>query len=120
MSSSALRWKQGDTTPWPTMTATDAGGAVNLSSASTLTFKMWDSQGTAGTNKVSRAISGTEEVDLANGQWRFEPEADDVDTVGMYYFELEVTWADSTVVTFPQFNTSHGVPYEVVVIYRDL
>lgn len=90
-----FRIKSGDTRPFFAVTLTYSdGSAVSLSGASVL-FKMRDD---AGSLKVNAAATIT---DAAAGQCEYRPTAADTDTPGSYLAEWQVTFADTTIQTFP-------------------
>lgn len=91
----AFNIKQNDTSPSLQATLKDASlTAINLAGAS-VQFHM---KAVDGTLKVDAAMTV---VDAANGVVQYNWQAGDTDTVGAYYAEFEVTYADTTVETFP-------------------
>jgi len=88
--------KQNDTSPAIQATVKDgSGNAINVTGASVV-FNM---RTVSGTVKVDRG-AGTV-VDGAAGQVKYQWQVGDTDTTGVYEAEFEVTYADSTVETFP-------------------
>lgn len=88
--------KQNDTSPiFQRTLLDDAGAAVNLTTA-TATFKMYDQLRT--TEIISSAATIT---DAANGVVTYPWLAADTATEGWYWAEIEVTYADSSIETFP-------------------
>lgn len=71
--------------------------AVNLTSATSAAFNMREAGG--GAVKIS-AVTATIS-DAANGVVTYAWGADDLDTVGEYEAEVEVTWNDGKKETFP-------------------
>lgn len=69
---------------------------VNLTTASTIRFKMADSTGALKVNRVVPA------ADAAAGRVDVAWQAADVDTAGVFRAEFEVTWGDATLQTFPE------------------
>lgn len=103
-----MRIKRNDTAPAFLATLRDgAGAAVDLTGA-TARFVMRDSEGAT---KVSAAATITAP---AAGRVQYSWVAGDTDTVGTYAAEVEITFADATVQTFP----SQG--YQAVVVWEDL
>lgn len=88
--------KQNDLAPAIIGTLKSAGGAVkNLSTASSVVFKMGTSTGTL---KVNETITP---FDAAGGVCRYQWTTGDTDTAGTFFAEFEVTNADGTKETFP-------------------
>lgn len=85
--------KQNDTRPYLEATLQDsAGDAVNLTGAS-VRFHM-------GSIDAAATI-----VDAATGSVRYEWQAGDTSTTGFFNFELEATYADGGVETWPNHGT---------------
>ena len=88
--------KQNDTSPAMQATLQDAdGNAVDLTGA-TVRFHM---RAIGGTTVVVDAAATV--VTAASGIVKYEWDAADTDTIGSYQAEFEVTYADSSVETFP-------------------
>jgi Rib/alpha/Esp surface antigen-like repeat protein len=105
----AFKIKTNDTSPKLTVDLADAAGsAIDLSGA-TAKFKM--KRYGASTLKVDEVADITDE---ANGRVEYSWSSVDTDTAGTYYGEIEVTYADTSVETFP--NTG----YFTVIIREDL
>lgn len=100
--------KQNDTSPSIQAALKDASGsAINLLGAS-VQFHM---EAVDGTLKVDAAMTVT---DTSGGVVQYDWQAGDTDTAGTYYVEFEVTYADSSVETFPNNNK------EVIIIRPEL
>lgn len=92
--------KQGDTSPELQATLKDAEGtAIDLTGASAR-FHMRLSGATATTVDAAATV-----VTAASGIVKYSWQAGDTDTVGRYEGEFEVTYADTSVETFP--NTGY-------------
>ena len=92
--------KQNDTSPAIAATLQDdAGNAIDLTGAS-VNFHMIEQD--SATVKVDAAATIVSE---ANGQVKYNWIAADTDTVGVFNAEWEVTYADTTIETFP--NNEH-------------
>ena len=91
----AFSIKQNDTSPSLQATLKDAAlDPINLTGAAVrLHMKSVD-----GTLKIDRAMTV---VTPLQGIIRYDWQAGDTDTVGTYYVEFEVTYADASVETFP-------------------
>lgn len=87
--------KRNDTAPAFTATCTDADGTAVDISNSTVRFHMTDSTGTVVVDAAATIVSGPD------GTVSYAWSAADTDTSGHYKGEVEVTFADSTVRTFP-------------------
>lgn len=91
--------KVGDTSPLPVFTLHDANGVCDLSSGSTVRFIMVESSdGDYVTAESASFVSGAcscGQVTLAS--WSTSANA----SSGDFEAELEVTWVDATVTTFP-------------------
>lgn len=91
----AFNIKQNDTSPSLQATLKDASlTAIDLSGAS-VQFHM---KAVDGTLKVDAAMDIT---DASNGVVQYDWQTGDTDTVGAYYVEFEVTYADASIETFP-------------------
>lgn len=95
----AVSYKQNDTTPpYVAVLKTTTDGvdtAVDLTLASSAKFLMRVAGGAVKVNATA-TIS-----DAANGEVTYTWGATDLNTAGVYDAEIQVTWADSTVETFP-------------------
>ena len=101
--------KQNDQRPFYEVPITRGGVAVDLSTASGVTFKMRQR------GKVENYVESAGIVtDGPNGIVEYRWSAGDTDTSGMYYAEWEVLWPDSTTETFPTLN------YEYVLVESSL
>lgn len=91
----AFNIKQNDTSPSLQATLKDASlTAINLTGAS-VRFHM---KSVDGTLKVDAEM---DVIDELNGIVQYDWQSGDTDTVGAYYIEFEVTYADASVETFP-------------------
>lgn len=91
----AFSIKQNDTSPSLQATLKDASlNPIDLTGA-TVMFHM---KSVDGTIKVDRQMTVT---NAAGGVVQYDWQSGDTDTVGTYYVEFEVTYADSSVETFP-------------------
>jgi hypothetical protein len=105
----AFRIKTNDTSPKLAATLEDAnGGSVNISGASAR-FHMKAFESTS--LKVDSPMTIT---DASGGTLQYSWVNADTDTAGTYYGEIEVTYADSAVETFP----NNG--YFTIIITEDL
>ena len=98
------RWKRNDTNPISgTIKEKTATGrtAVDIQSAS-VRFHM---RNKALTETVVDAAANNDQVgdgsDGTKGDWSYDPVAADTDASGSFWGEVEVTFADSTIRTFP-------------------
>jgi hypothetical protein len=90
--------KRNDTAPPFLATCADAeGDAVDISN-STVRFHMTDSSGTIKVDAAADIVLGTA------GTVRYDWAAADTDTAGQFKAEVEVTFADATIRTFPTTN----------------
>lgn len=90
--------KQGDRRPVAEITITRGAAAtpVDLSLASSVTFKM------RYRNRIELKVNSSAIVtDAVNGVVEYRWAIGDTDTPGMYLAEWEVLWNDSTIETFP-------------------
>lgn len=91
----AFSIKQNDTSPSLQATLKDASlSPVDLTGA-TVMFHMKSVDGTV---KVDQEMTITDDT---GGVVRYDWQSGDTDTVGTYYVEFEVTYADSSIETFP-------------------
>ena len=91
----AFSIKQNDTSPSLQATLKDADlTAIDLTGA-TVRFHMKSVDGTVKVDEVMTVVSE------ANGIVQYDWVSGDTDTVGTYYVEFEVTYADASVETFP-------------------
>jgi hypothetical protein len=98
----AFTAKQHDTAPAYVADLADDFGLVseapiNLTSATSVRFLM-RKNGQTGTPKVSSVMTVT---DAANGRVQHNWGTADLDTVGTYDVEFEITWTDGTIETVP-------------------
>jgi hypothetical protein len=101
--------KQNDTSPAISGTCTDAdGNAIDLTGASVRFHMRAKSDGTTKVDAAGAVISA------AAGTIKYAWAAADTDTNGRYEAEFEITYADSSVETFP--NTG----YITVVVKDDI
>lgn len=105
----AFRIKTNDTGPVLSVTLTDANGnGIGLAGASAR-FHMKAFGATS--LKIDEAATIIDDV---NGVVKYDWVAGDTDTAGTYYGEIEVTYGDATVETFP----NNG--YFTILIKEDL
>ncbi len=91
----AFSIKQNDTSPSLQATLKDAAlNPVDLTGA-TVMFHMKSVDGTV---KIDQQMTITNE---SGGVVQYDWQSGDTDTVGTYYVEFEVTYADASVETFP-------------------
>lgn len=88
--------KQNDTSPSMLATLKDANNAVIDLTAASVRFHMRKISSSAVVVDNAATIVTADE-----GLVRYDWLADDTDTVGSYQAEFEVTYADSTIETFP-------------------
>ena len=105
----AFKIKKNDTGPKLSLTLQDAAGSAIDVSGATLRFHMKAYGAT--TLKVDAAATI---VDADDGKVEYAWQTGDTDTAGTFYGEIEVTYGDSTVETFP--NNS----YFTIIIQEDL
>jgi hypothetical protein len=104
----AFSIKQNDTSPSLQATLKDAAlNPIDLTSA-TVRFHMKSVDGTLKVDEVMTI------VDDSGGVVQYDWQSGDTDTVGTYYVEFEVTYADASIETFPN-NGS-----KVVSVVREL
>jgi len=105
----AFRIKTNDTGPVLSVTLTDANGnGIGLAGASAR-FHMKAFGATSLKVDAPATI-----IDGVNGVVKYDWVAGDTDTAGTYYGEIEVTYGDATVETFP----NNG--YFTIIIKEDL
>lgn len=108
----ATYFKQNDTAPAYVVQLRDTTGggdvAVDLTLASSVKFLMRSSGGSVKVNQPATFY------DRAAGTLVYAWGASDLDTVGEYEVEFEVTWTDGTIETFP--NDS----YNTIVVVDDI
>ena len=105
----AFRIKTNDTGPVLSVTLTDANGnGIGLAGASAR-FHMKAFGATSLKIDAPATI-----IDGVNGVVKYDWVAGDTDTAGTYYGEIEVTYGDATVETFP----NNG--YFTIIIKEDL
>jgi len=92
--------KRNDTAPPFTATLRDAAGAVVDITGASVLFLMRDPR--TRTLKVSGAMTI---LDAAGGRVSYAWAAGDTDKAAVYQVEIQVTFSDSTIETFP--NTAH-------------
>lgn len=106
----AFRIKTSDTSPKLAVTLEDANSnAINVTGANGVRFHMKAFGATA--LKVDAPMTIT---NATGGIVQYPWVASDTDTAGTYYGEVEVTYADNTVETFP----NNG--YFTVIVKEDL
>lgn len=110
--------KQNDTRPKYVVALKDDFGQpgeapINLTTATSVKLKLREHD-TVGAPKINRTCSIT---DAANGVVTFTWIAGDLDTVGTYDSEFEITWSDGGIETVPN---GSGDDYLVVEVVDDL
>jgi len=98
----AFSIKQNDTSPSLQVTLKDSSLVVVNLTGATVRFHM---KSVDGTLKVDASMTVTSAL---GGVCQYNWQAGDTDTVGTYYVEFEVTYADASVETFPN-NGSKAV-----------
>ena len=94
--------KVGDTSPDIEVQALDADGvAVNTTGAGA-EFHL--TNGRTGVAKIAAGVMVA--VDAATGRWKYVWVTGDTDTAGQYVYEMQITFADASIETFP--NTGHN------------
>lgn len=104
----AFSIKQNDTSPSLQVTLKDSSLVVVDLTGATVRFHMKSVDGTV---KIDETMTIT---DAENGVVQYDWQVGDTDTVGTYYVEFEVTYADASVETFP--NNGN----KVVSVVREL
>jgi len=104
----AFSIKQNDTSPSLQATLKDSSQSPVALLGATVMFHMKSLDGTL---KVNQQMTITDED---NGVVQYDWQGGDTDTVGTYYVEFEVTYADAAVETFP--NNGN----KVVTVVREL
>lgn len=107
MSTSTHQMRRNDTAPPITATLTAGGTAVDLTGA-TVQFHMMDSAGRVVVDAAATVVSPTD------GTVRYDWDAADTEVSGRFKAEWEVTFADTTVRTFPVQGHTH------VLIHDDI
>jgi len=90
--------KRNDTSPSLRAICKDGDGAVLDITGSTVRFHMFDSAGT----EVVDAAASIE--DASGGIVQYDWNAADTDVSGFFKAEFEVTYSDSTIETFPNYD----------------
>lgn len=103
-----LNIKRNDTVPL-TATLRVAGAPIDLEGA-TVRFHMRDSAGTLVVDSAATVIQNGDGSDGTKGRVKYEWVASDTATAGVFSLEWEVTFADSTVRTFP---TTHPTKLKI-------
>jgi len=113
-------FKQNDT--WPPLrgSASDEDGLVDLTAADSLRVIL---KADATTISGTATVLEPPEAGLVAGQpamfnWEYVWDADDLDTVGVYQVELEVTWDSAS--TPPKVETFPNEGYESLTVVDDL
>lgn len=91
----AFSIKQNDTSPSLQVTLKDSSLTVIDLTGATVRFHM---KSVDGTLKIDAPMTVT---NVSGGVCQYNWQAGDTDTVGTYYVEFEVTYADASVETFP-------------------
>jgi hypothetical protein len=105
----AFKIKTNDTSPKLTVDLTDGSGAAISLAGSTARFHMKKYGETS--LKVDASANIT---DADNGRVEYSWASGDTDTAGTYYGEIEITYGDETVETFPNSG------YFTIIIQEDL
>jgi hypothetical protein len=90
--------KRGDTAPTFRAQCLDGTDPVNLTAAPTVRFLMKTS---AGVSVVAANMTKDDQTTLP-GWVRYAWDSDDLAAAGTYLAEVEVTWADGKIQTFPR------------------
>lgn len=107
----ALTIKRNDTAEW-VFTLREDRTPVSLSTATAVVLHMVDGDGA--TVIDGGAVTPDPDQTTNPGKCTYSPQEADVAQEGQYSMEVEVTWADGTVSTFPSGR------YETVMILADL
>lgn len=102
--------KQDDTAPSYVADLKTNGAPVDLTPATSATFKMRQTGQTALKVNAAMAI----DADPATGRVQYDWQTGDTDTIGTYEAEIEILWTDGTIETWP--NTG----YASVTVAADL
>lgn len=96
MMPSTFKTKQNDTKPIYAHLE-DVDGRIDLTNATGVVFNMRDLSGTV---KVSRGVCTI--ITPTQGYVRYDFDAADTDTAGIFKGEFEVTWVDGRIETHPE------------------
>lgn len=96
---SSHRWKRNDTVPI-SGTLKKNNAAKDIQNA-TLRFHMFDSSGAKVVDAAATNGQTGDGSDGTKGNWSYSPAAADTDKSGTFDAEVEVTYADGTIETFP-------------------
>ena len=105
----AFKIKTNDTSPKLTVDLEDASGAAVTLGGATARFHMKKYGATSLKIDASADIT-----DADNGRVEYSWASGDTDTAGTYYGEIEITYGDATVETFPNSG------YFTIIIQEDL
>ncbi len=105
----AFKIKTNDTSPKLTVDLEDASGAAVALNGATARFHMKKYGATSLKIDASADIT-----DADDGRVEYSWASGDTDTAGTYYGEIEITYGDSTVETFPNSG------YFTIIIQEDL
>jgi len=112
-----FRIRENDTRPTLSVTlVSDADGIPHNLTGATVVFSMSSIIG--GTPKISEAAVTV--VSAINGQVRYDWQAIDTDTLGTFYGEFEVTFADGTILTFPEKDSNGTGGYIEIEIFAEV
>lgn len=105
-----LNVKKGDTSTWPTMTLKAQGNPVDLTNAGEVRFRATKIASYDLLTDTFQALTavGSPRIDApmdikvrADGTVEYTPDASEVSEAGKYRWEIEVTWNDEKISTFP-------------------